>query len=180
MNMESHDYFRARLSQAVIELFRDYGVECTSTGGASTGCLAAPSEGEVGSMVGLKGNNFRGGLALVAPAALVAQMLPVPPVVERADLQLRDWSAEMANQLIGRLKNKLATRALDFDVGPATCFRCTSIRFSFPPDANGVSLSFTTPSAQVRVYLDCSFIADLVASDDPTMQVIAEGDTVLF
>ncbi len=64
------------LTQAVQELFGDYGVDC-----AATECKPLlPSdavERKVGSVVGFRGRNLRGGLAFVAPAGLVARMLPV-------------------------------------------------------------------------------------------------------
>jgi chemotaxis protein CheX len=188
MDNEQQNYFRGSLSQSVLEFFRDYGVDFADTTQKSApidfaeGLESLPAESrqcEMGSIVGFKGENLRGGLAFVAPAELVARMLPVPKVAERAELQLRDWSAEIANQLAGRFKNKLSARAFDFDVGTAVCFRGVSIRLSFMPSVEGVSLSFTIESAGVRVYLDCSFV-DGTAPCDDVMRIIPEGDVVLF
>jgi len=179
MDTDQQDYFRGSLSQSVVEFFRDYGVDCTSE--ELTAAPARESDGsEMGSVVGFKGTNLRGGLAFVAPAALVAKMLPVPKAEEgRAELQLRDWTGEIANQLAGRFKNKLSARAFDFDVGTAVCFRGMSIRLSFMPNADGVSLSYSIDSAGIRVYLDCSFVAD-GSPEENGMRIVPEGDVVIF
>ncbi len=196
MDGDQQSYFRGSLSQSVIEFFHDYGVDCASltehmpllsaeTSGLPIGC-ADKSAGddsagcEMGSVVGFKGHNLRGGLAFVAPASLVAKMLPVPEDKERVELQLRDWSGEIANQLVGRLKNKLASRAFDFDVGTAVCFRGMAIRLSFLPNVEALSLSFSIPSAGVRVYLDCSFVKGASEEEDHTIRIVPEGDVVIF
>jgi CheY-specific phosphatase CheX len=179
MDYERQSYFKGRLSQAVVEFFDHYGVDCASVE-PGTPRDADPAQGEVGSIVGFKGANVRGGLAFVAPAGLIQRMLPVPSVAGRADLQLRDWSAEIANQLIGRFKNKLSAPGWDFDVGTAVCFRCTSLELEFLPNSDGISLSFATASAAVRVYLDCSFLAGAIWPEELGVENVAEGDVVLF
>jgi CheY-specific phosphatase CheX len=185
-SVDEHSYFQGCLSQSVLEFFRDYGVDFDSTVVAPSGEVA---EYEMGSVVGFKGENLRGGLAFVAPASLVARMLPVPEDNRRIELQLRDWSGEIANQLAGRLKNKLAAHAFDFEVGAAVCFRGMSIRLSFLPNTEGVSISFTMP-AGVRVYLDCAFVRGSAAdsegsegsegSSEAPMPIVPEGDVVIF
>jgi hypothetical protein len=180
MDMERQNYFKGRLSQAVLEFFDHYGVDCASMEAAGTGRAADPLLGEVGSIVAFKGTNVRGGLAFVAPAGLVRRMLPIPHIAARSDLQLRDWSAEIANQLIGRFKNKLSAPGWDFDVGTAVCFRCRSLELEFLPNAEGFSLSFATGSAAVRVYLDCSFVTAAIGHDEMGIENVPEGDVVIF
>ena len=179
MDTEHQDYFRGSLSQSVVEFFRDYGVDCLSEEFAIP--QVDQTEGsQMGSVVGFKGQNLRGGLAFVAPASLVAKMLPVPKAdTNRAELQLRDWTGEIANQLAGRFKNKLSARAYDFEVGTAVCFRGMSIRLSFMPNNDGVSLSYSIDSAGIRVFLDCSFVTE-GAPEEHEMRIVPEGDVVIF
>ena len=179
MDQEHQSYFGGSLSESIIELFRDYGVDCSSISPGAAVDANADGGSEMGSIIGFKGAQLRGGLAFVAPTALIAKTLPVPRNQERGELQLRDWSGEIANQLAGRLKNKLAARALQFDVGTAVCFRGMSIKLSFVPGTEGIAMSFTIAPAGVRVYLDCSF-ANLTASDQDTVRIVPEGDVVLF
>lgn len=179
MKREEHGYFRGCLSQSVLEFFRDYGVDCGSISDSTTPAEPREGEYEMGSVVGFKGENLRGGLAFVAPASLVARMLPVPEDNRRIELQLRDWSGEIANQLAGRLKNKLAAHAVDFEVGAAVCFRGMSIRLSFLPNTEGVSISVAMP-AGIRVYLDCAFVQSSGSNSEPPMPIVPEGDVVIF
>lgn len=174
----SHDYLIDTLAESVQEFFVDYGFECTPS---DHGTIPPPqAESVMGSVVGIRNDNFRGGLAFVAPTELVARTLPVPPDAERQEIQLRDWSAEIVNQLAGRFKNKLSARAFDFDVGTAVCFRGMSIR-SAPllPSSQGVALSFDVASANaVRVYLDCSLLVG--DGQDASLPVLPEGGLVFF
>lgn len=187
MDPENMSHVSGSLSQSVIEFFRDYGLDCRS----SDAVEGEPSldDMEMGSIVGFKGRGVRGGLAFVAPAALVAKLLPVPTAETKVDHQLRDWSAEIANQLLGRLKNKLSSQNVDFDIGTPVCFRGTSVRLSFLPNADGVSLAFDVErGGGVRVYLDCSVAAmgamaakvTSSANEDFDPRIVAEGDVVLF
>lgn len=164
------------LESSVRELFAAYGVACSRED------TLEPVGGlEMGSIVGFTGAGVRGGLAFVAPAALVAKLLPVPRQDANAELQLRDWSAEIANQLVGRLKNKLSAHAIDFDVGTPVCFRGSSIRLSFLPECDGVTLAFRTGDAPVRVYLDCALLEppQPVARAAP-LRIVPEGEVLLF
>jgi CheY-specific phosphatase CheX len=182
---EDQDWFRGSLSASVAEFFRDYGIEDANVDEARMSRLPPPSsEHELGSVVGIRGEQLRGGLAFVAPAALVARTLPVPRDAARAERQLRDWSGEIANQLVGRLKNKLAARALDFEVGTAACFGGMSIRVVPRPSPNdeSVACACVVASAGVRIYLDCSYVSVAPAPDASAVPfpAVAEGDVVLF
>lgn len=171
-------FVRDVLAAAVTELFDSYGVGCeVFEGSAEDTASFAP---ELGSMVGFRGKNIRGGLAFVAPIDLIAELLPVPRSGDRDDRKLRDWSAEIANQLLGRLKNKLSKRSLNFDVGTPVCFTGKSIRLVFLPDAEGVSLSFRAAATTVRVHLDCTVASKLADADISDLRIAAEGDVLLF
>lgn len=170
------DVVVSNLESSVIEFFAAYGVACSKT--ASAESIPGP---EMGSIVGFRGPGVRGGLAFVAPAELIARMLPIPKKPAGAELQLRDWSAEIANQLVGRLKNKLSQHDIDFAVGTPVCFRGSSIRLSFLPEADGITLDFATGADGVRVYLDCALEEESVGeASSPPVRIIPEGEVLLF
>jgi CheY-specific phosphatase CheX len=135
---------------------------------------------ELGSIIGFRGKDVRGGLAFVAPMDLIREILPVPTSVEDPDAQVRDWSAEITNQLVGRFKNKLSARSLDFDVGVPVCFTGKAIRFVFLPDAEGVSLCFKASSGSIHVHLDCSLAEQSGAGDANDVRMVPEGEMLLF
>ena len=182
---ERQRYIERTLSQAVHEFFEGYGLDCTITRHHSE----RPPGYELGSMVGFEGAALSGGLALVAPDSLVEQMLPVPRAPERAVFQLRDWGGEMANQLLGRLKNKLSGSANDFSIGTPVCMRGVNMHLSLLPGAYGASLRFSIASAKagVRVYLDCTVCEVPVPSskgsrelENETADVVPEGGLLFF
>jgi CheY-specific phosphatase CheX len=179
MMMERSNDLREILSSAVVDFFRGYGVECAAFEDVSNRRSIGPDLA-IGSIVGLSGADLRGGLAFVAPAALVAELLPVPRADERAERQLRDWSAEIGNQLAGRFKNKLSGHAVEFDIGSAVCFRGLSIRLTFRPDAEALALAFRVGASTIHVYLDCSFREDVSARPDSMVGIVPEGDVVIF
>jgi CheY-specific phosphatase CheX len=177
MEQPVNGFVRDVMEASVRELFDSYGLACSLS--AEHG--ESPTESvELGSIVGFRGKGIRGGLAFVAPLDLIAKLLPVPRDVTRADLQLRDWSAEIANQLVGRIKNKLSSRTLDFDVGTPVCFTGKSIRLVFLPDADGLSLAVTAADSTVRIHLDCTLSSDIVGGELDPLRIVPEGEVLLF
>lgn len=177
MDAEQSRCVKALLSASVTELFACYGVSCD----LADSDIETPPEQmlELGSMVGFRGKTVRGGLAFVAPLDLMSEILPVPKDGVHPDLQLRDWSGEVANQLVGRLKNKLAA-SVEFHIGTPVCFTGRAIRLVFTPDANGVSLSFRADKGALRVHLDCSVETQLIVGDLDDIRITAEGEVLLF
>lgn len=179
MNRELSALFVRRvLASCVTEFFDALGIACEVI--AERTDPAQADHVELGSIVGFRGNGVRGGLAFVAPMELISEMLPVPKSLEHPDAQMRDWSAEIANQLVGRFKNKLSARSLDFDVGAPVCFTGKAIRFVFLPDAEGMSLCFSASSSSMHVHLDCSLEPQDDARDASDIRIVPEGEMVLF
>ena len=178
---------REHLTSAVTEFFASCGAICAPTTDDE------PSAGdatELGAIIGFRGKTTRGGLAFVAPADLIVSLLPVPTDALRPDIQLRDWAAEIANQLVGRFKNKLGAAAGRFDVGSAVCFTGTSIRLVFLPNTEGLSVTFRVAGRTVRLHLDCTSngAGDAAhpwalpgdAGPPGDFRIVAEGNVILF
>ncbi len=68
----------------------------------------------------------------------------------------------------------------DFDVGTAVCFRCSSMDLSFAQNAGGFALCFVAAAAGVRVYFDCTFLADDAGPDAAALGGLLEGEVLLF
>jgi CheY-specific phosphatase CheX len=175
---ELEELFRASVS----EFFEAYGVACAprlpDEPAPSASCV------ELGSIAALRGRAIDGSLTFVAPVDLVARMYPAAGNTG-TDKQLRDWCAEVANQLVGRLKNKLAAHHIDFEVGIPVCFSGRSIRLVFQPDAEGLSLLLRADGHAVRVHLDYSLepvpmLSGGAVARPPRVRIAAEGDVLLF
>jgi hypothetical protein len=84
-------------------LFDHYGVKLELDGSP---VLKTLSTVQLISTIGFSSPTLDGSLLLAIPNVVIQQMLPTP------DASLADWTGELANQLCGRLKNKL----LNYDV----------------------------------------------------------------
>jgi hypothetical protein len=166
------------LSDVVLEFFDSYGVPCSPR--RALDAESGEAGTELGSMISIRGGKTHGGLAFVAPMGLVASLIPVPHRSESPEMAARDWCLEMANQLLGRLKNKLAAYSLTFDIGTPVCFSGRSIRLVFLPDAEGVALTFIVASHEFRVYLDWSFETGALPVKSGRIRIAAEGEVFLF
>ena len=168
---------RGIFSDVVQEFFFSYGLDCAPR--ADGELEASEADTELGSMIAIRGGDRHGSLAFVASMGLVASMLPVSTQAELLEMQQRDWCLEMANQLLGRLKNKLAAYELAFDIGSPVCFSGKCIRLVFQPGA-GVALSFTVASQHFRGYLDWSIEGDASPVTSGRIRIAAEGEIYLF
>lgn len=175
-NVEGESPIRSSLEAVVREFFRDYGLEVAPESSVSLAPESAPTS-EITSVVGFKSEQLRGGLALVAPLSLVVATLPVVPSPTRLESQLLDWSGEMTNQLLGRLKNKLAALSIDFDIGSPASFRAFKVRFGPANDCTKFcALSVAAIGALVCVdYEDSGLAIASMAS-----RSLGEGEVVLF
>lgn len=176
MDSEQRAFVENALTASVVELFASYGVQCIADAQP-----APAADAELSSIIGFRGKDLRGGLAFVVTSDLAAELLPVSRSPEQPELQLRDWSAEMSNQLLGRLKNKLAAKAIDFKVGSPACFTGRSVRLVFMPARESFTLTFRVAAGTARIHLDCSIREGVPFDlDIQDLRIVAEGDVLLF
>ncbi len=173
---------RELLSAVIREFLEACGAPCVSMTYTERSTALAGGQ-ELGTMISLRGRSVRGGLAFVAPVELVAKLHPVLDRSRAPDGQIRDWCLEMANRILGRLKNKLAPYGVEFDVGTPVCFSGRSIRLVFVPDASddeAICLAFEAASSELRVHLDCSLQPGALARSTERLRIAAEGEVMLF
>ena len=89
-----NDDFSKALSDTCSELFTAYGVEVT-VGGDNVPCSVA-------GIIGFVGAGLRGNVIIATVAGVSAASRPIPAA---NDVELVDWVGELANQLLGRVKN---------------------------------------------------------------------------
>jgi hypothetical protein len=70
----------------------------------------------ISSCISFVSENVKGGLALHLPIEVLQKSHPTNPG-KASESELTDWSGELANQLVGRLKNKLLRYSLTLMVG---------------------------------------------------------------
>lgn len=158
-------------SESCTKLFEAYGVSLLKD-------EASRDHGmEEVSMVGVIGfthPKLRGSLVLAAAEAPLqaSNHVTAPP---------RDWIAELANQLLGRAKNRLL--AYDIELQMSTPLALAGSRIRLVSTEHGMEPEvFTTPSGGVvAVWLDAEAREDLELIERSTAPEVAnEGELMLF
>jgi hypothetical protein len=133
--------------------------------------------------IGFTSDMGAGALVLVVPQAIVRRSFPQS--LQGADAnqdQLTDWAGELANQLLGRLKNKLIPHGLEIHLSiPIVVLGCSMEhgratpailrRLHFAQQADNFSVVFQSSA------LEKFEIGELDASQETT---VAEGELELF
>lgn len=142
-------------AQVCIDLFQAYGVpiERTISPNPLTEGLAFCG------VVGFAGPSVRGVCLLATTEGPLVDSSPVPGMS-------RDWMGELANQLIGRIKNRLRTRGVEFYVTGPVVVRGQHLaplpRSELPP------LAFSAPRGQVFVWVEVETAKDFRLSLAPS------------
>jgi hypothetical protein len=123
-------------------LFENYGVKLDLDGSSIERTLSSV---ELISTIGFSSPALNGSLLLAMPNSVLTQTLPTP------DANLADWSGELTNQLLGRLKNQL----LNYDVAinlalPVVVF---GAEFSLPTNHRQLSRRFSFVSEWGRMFV---------------------------
>jgi CheY-specific phosphatase CheX len=102
-------------------LFEKRGIELSR---ASTGLELRIDDRHVGGLLEFEGPQIRGSLLLISTFQTAAKMRG--PQGASGDLSsrvagdwivIRDWTGELANQLLGRIKNRLQSFGVNFQIG---------------------------------------------------------------
>jgi hypothetical protein len=117
-------------------MFESYGVKLDLDGSSIAKTLHSV---HLISTIGFSSPTLSGSLLLAVPNSVLQQTLPAP------DANLADWSGELANQLLGRLKNQL----LNYQV---------AITLALPVVVSGGE--FSLPAKTRRMTRHCSFVSE--------------------
>jgi hypothetical protein len=94
------------LQLACVELMAEYGLTAHSAE-AQAPPTSEPPVSVLVAGVDFKGHELRGTVALWATRAVIAETTRAAVGLGATEEDLPDWACELANQLIGRMKNKL-------------------------------------------------------------------------
>lgn len=162
------------LKLSCVELMADYGLE------AQPSLAPNPSEPPISVLVAgvdFKGNELRGTVALWATKTVFAETTRGAPGLNAAPDDLPDWACELANQLVGRMKNKLRNYDVSLSLnvprliaGPGLNALDEGIRYRF-------SCEFGAIAACLDVLITPGFLLEERASGEALIQ---EGDFELL
>jgi len=131
--------------------------------------------------IGFAHPSLKGSLTAYMPATVLANTLPIPKASPCSE-DLRDWAGEIANQLLGRMKNTFFAYGVDLAMGVPTIIVGTDYEVVSPREARSSWHSFDCCEQVVFVHLDTIIDPKLVLRDpDPgDATSAAEGDAFLF
>lgn len=155
-------------------LFESYGVELHRDGSSLAETLPAV---QLVCSIGFSSPELSGSLLLAVPDPVLAQTLPTPGA------NLADWSGELGNQLLGRLKNQLLN--YDVAINLALPVVVSGGELSLPARARGLMRHFSFVSEPGRVFIrmaiELSPSAELVRRTGEGETVgMDEGELIFF
>jgi CheY-specific phosphatase CheX len=133
--------------------------------------------------VGFTGADVRGSLVIMAADEVLAASLSGVARDEATDELFADWAAELANQLCGRLKNKLLRQGVLVTISVPSVLRASgAVHHSRPrPIGVGTSHSFSSGTSGFTVSLDVLLAPAFIAGPAPVDgTVAAEGELVFL
>ncbi len=155
--------------EALLELITNYSSEVPLVNEAITSKVA----GELTAIIGLSDPQFAASVTLTTTEASAVNLSYLVPAIAG------DWLGELANQLAGRMKNKLTRYGLSPRLGIATIVRGKWIQIeSFGTSACLATARFKHGEVTAQLALDLSPDLQLIVKDEQT--AAAEGTMVLF
>ena len=127
----------------------------------------------VSSSIGFGGHDFRCSIGLLARRETVAAMCG-------GELYCAtDWIGELANQLIGRLKNNVAAYNSDTSMGMPVSIQGTDLRFT-QQSPDQMMIEVDTPNGNILVLLQISVDEEVEWEFDEESLPAEEGSMSLF
>jgi hypothetical protein len=153
--------------EACTSLFQAYGVPLETVPAVGT---AAPA---LSAVIGFSGPGIRGTCILAASESPIKMSNPIGG-------SPRVWIAELSNQLVGRIKNKLLAHGAEVYVTTPVVLRGELLA---PLDGGGKSppRAFASEGGNVFVWIDLETEPTLILSLTPQPEAAAEeGDALMF
>ena len=120
---------RAQVVECTREAFAAYSIDVDLDEGDP--CPSA-HKSQIVAFISFGGARLRGTLTVMAPKQLWQRTYPsaVLASVEQGDTDLLDWCGEVVNQVLGRIKNKLARRGVEFQVSTPSAVHASELTIS--------------------------------------------------
>jgi len=174
MTPESLPILDALMIEITIDLFACYGVTVSYAG---CGPSEPPPDVTVAGLIDFYGDDFRGTLLIAATENFFSRTSylphPAPPAT------VLDWAGELANQLLGRLKNRLYGRGITMEVSTPTSLRGLPLGAPEVDAARAYIFRDSEQQIWVRLHLTAEDV-DLAHPRTDGGEAVPEGDLVLF
>ena len=153
--------------EACLSLFEAYGVQLQR----STLDHAQVTDRTLTGIIGFTGKGITGMCLVTASEAPLIASNP-------SGGALRDWVAELSNQLAGRLKHKLLAQGVEVYITTPIVLRAT--RVEPLPRHKLVPRSFSANDGTVALWVEVEVAPDFRLAPETAETAVAEGETLLF
>jgi hypothetical protein len=191
MTPRSREFLERLALGTCTDLMAAYGIGMTRQPATA---LESPTEGpdtSSGGLVRFSGDMLQGSILFVASFEFLTACRPIPlrtrplSMASATDwILVRDWSMELANQLVGRMRNRL------YEYGVALDIKCPTAVSSLPLSVSvrgqpGPPLQFLASGKHaLRVWLDASagpaFEKAILNKPNPPPTIPKEGEAILL
>ncbi len=171
--------FLELLSASVVDLLDHYGI---AVHGIEPSTQPREIRGhQVAGIIGFAGAHMGGTVAVRSPSSLVRECLPIAGAAAEVNV-LGDWIAELANQLVGRTKNKCLRYGTSFRITPPTYAVANELLVLGCDHARTSWLNVTSSAGPLLAMLELHTTAEfeLVLVEREPTAVQAEGELTLF
>jgi CheY-specific phosphatase CheX len=170
--MTNEEIVESLVSESCISLFNDYSLQLRRSEDPAT-TAAKDTELLYCGVVGFTGEQMRGALLLATTREPLGRTTPVN------DTSFREWIAELSNQLLGRLKNKLMSRGVVLHMSTPVVLRGQHLT---PLTANELKpLVFECDDGMVCVWMDAELSQNIDLNvEQVDSGSISEGEGMLF
>lgn len=157
------------VTRSSLELFAAYGLELIRCAEPPPARVA--EELVYAGIIGYTGESMRGSLVLAPTAELLERSY-------QGTSSARDWTAELANQLLGRIKNQLLGCGVEIYVTTPVLIRGAHLA-PVPRVEELQPHRFVAGTSELMVWFDAE-ITDGVVLQPGQSSIPAEGETFLF
>ncbi len=165
--------------ESCLGLFESYGVPLQYAGGCPA--VALYGQGMVG-IIGFSSPQLRGSLLIASTIGLIQMSYPLDPrLVRDPASDLRDWSGELANQLMGRIEHRLILYGVSLALHAPLCLVCRELRTAPDPEEARV-FQFKGRGSEMYLRLDVTLASSfaLRAVPERVAGKPKEGEVVFF
>jgi CheY-specific phosphatase CheX len=166
--LETQALVEGLAEEACLNLFEAYGVQLERIAAELTD---ASSDRTMTGIIGFTGNGITGMCLVTASEAPLIASNP-------GSGALRDWVAELSNQLAGRLKHKLLAQGVEVYITTPIVLRAT--RVEPMPRHRLMPRRFSAHDGGVALWVEVEVAPDFKLQPDAAETPVAEGETLLF
>jgi hypothetical protein len=154
-----------RVGDAVRAMFTAYGIELEDAG--PDDALPALTPDDLVATVPFGSATVRGTLMLLAPASAVARTMPVLPAPGAEAAAARDWLGELANQALGRVRERVAWPGGELLVGAPVVRTLAEVPFGEVDPTRTAGARLVAPEAHVVAWCELAALDGVVFTEVP-------------